>query len=29
MNVREEVRTAVEQLADAAEHWRIAYDDWQ
>jgi len=29
MNAREEVRTAVEQLTDAAEHWRIAYDDWQ
>jgi hypothetical protein len=29
MIVREEVRTAVEQLTDAAEHWRLAYDDWQ
>ena len=29
MIVRDEVREAVEVLADAAERWRHAYDDWQ
>ena len=29
MIVREEIRAAAEQLTDAAEHWRLAYDDWQ
>jgi len=27
--VRDEVREAVEQIADAGEGWRHAYDDWQ
>jgi len=26
--VRDEVREAVEQIADAGERWRRAYDDW-
>jgi len=29
MVVRAEVRAAVEQLAEAAEQWRLAYGDWQ
>ena len=27
--VRDEVRAAAVQMADAAEGWRLAYDDWQ